>query len=103
MIGMRIFEANVLHWVTQFDLKSLDADNCRQYADSLHGWQVDLNCLRKAWLRFPDVDLKADLRESLMTLRRLEIHFARRNEAIDERWNNNNYAKHYAQSMGMRP
>lgn len=103
MIGMRIFEANALHLITQFDLKSLDADDCRYYADSLHGCQVELNYLHRLWLRFPDVELKADLRESLMMLRRLEIHFANRRKAIDEYWNNYSYAKQYAQDMGMRP
>lgn len=102
MIGIRIFEANVLHWVTKFDLKSLDAENCRHYADSLYLWQSDLNYLRKLWLRFPDVELKADLREGLTVLRRLEIYFSKRG-AVIEHWNNHNYAKQYAQGMGMRP
>ncbi len=100
MIGIRIFEANVLHWVMQYDLKSLDADNCRYCADSLHLWQVDLDALRKCWLRFPDVELKEDLRESLVRLRRLERYFSRRAAALRERWNNNNYARDYARSMG---
>ena len=100
MIGIMIFEASVLHWVTQYDKKSLDEDYCRTRADHLHLWQVDLNALRNCWLRFPDVDLKADLRESLTILRRLEIHFSKRAAALQERWNNNNYARDYARSMG---
>jgi len=101
MIGIMIFEANVLHWAAKLNLKSLDADNCRHYADELHGWQADLYVLRVKWLRFPDMELKEDLRGSEMVLRRLEIHFSKRVKVINEYGNNFNYAQGYAQSMGM--
>ncbi len=95
MIGIMIFEANVLHWVEQLDMKSPDSDYCRYRADDLHFWQKLLNALRGLRWKPLGPESKMDLYESAMMLRRLEVYFSKRNKMIEEIQANAIYDKDY--------
>lgn len=93
MIGMRIFEANIFHWVAQLDPKSLCADYCRLCANLLHTFQRELQAVASCY----EIEFYEDCYNGRHIMRRLEIHFSKRAQVIDAYWFNRHYGKQYTQ------